>query len=76
MRMLFPQIPVLSPVADKSKNMYAVGMENHCVFRLSSSAGNEQCLLPYGGKFNKNFTILEQASSPNLLNGVTDFVSF
>lgn len=45
-------------------------------FRLRSSAVNEQCLMPYGGTFNKNFAILEQASSPNLLNRVTDFVSF
>lgn len=74
MRALFPQIPVLSQVADKSKN--AIEMENHCIFRLRVSAGNEQCLMPYGGKSNKNFAILEQASSPNLLNGVTDFVSF
>lgn len=76
MRALFPQIPVLSQVADKSKNVYAIETENHCIFRLRVSAGNEQCLMPYGGKSNKNFAILEQASSPNLLNGVTDFVSF
>ena len=74
-RVVFAQMPVWSQVADKSKHICAIGIENNRFFRLRSSAGNEQCLMPCGGTFNMGFAILEQASSPNLLSGVTDSVS-
>lgn len=76
MRSVFSQIPAWSQVADKSKHICAIGMENNWFCRLRSSAGNEQCLMPHGGTFPVDFATVEQASSPNLLSGVTDSVSF
>ena len=68
-----PQMSVLSQVDDRSKHMHAIEMKKSLTFRLKSPAGNEQCLMPYGGNL---MWILQYLASPNLIKGVTDFVSF